>query len=284
VFTVHESNPNHTRNRELLIVEDEGVTALHLREHLEKLGYTITAVAGSGEQALRILEERRPDLVLMDVTLAGRLSGTQTAKIIDERFRIPVVYMTAHNDEATLEEINATGGYGFLTKPIREVDLHPVIQLAVSRREKELQELEAERKCWQDLCQHAEGQLEQFTYAAGHDLKEPLRTARSFIELLARRLESRLSSEERELMSHAQAGLTRMNVLLEDLLAYAQAGLSQGAPIPETPAKAALKWAIETFAAQLRRVGAASRMTLCRSCEPILHSSPGYFRICWQTP
>jgi signal transduction histidine kinase len=270
VFTVHESNPNHTRNRELLIVEDESVTALHLREHLEKLGYTITAVAGSGEQALRILEERRPDLVLMDVRLAGGLSGTQTAKIIDERFRIPVVYMTAHNDEATLEEINATGGYGFLTKPIREVDLHPVIQLAVSRREKELQELEAERKCWQDLCQHAEGQLEQFTYAAGHDLKEPLRTARSFIELLARRLESRLSSEERELMSHAQAGLTRMNVLLEDLLAYAQAGLSQGAPIPETPAEAALKWAIEN----LRSAIAESGGGITHDSLPVVRADP----------
>jgi two-component system, sensor histidine kinase and response regulator len=257
VSTLHESNPIQTLNRQLLIVEDEGVTALHLREHLVKLGYEITDVAGSGEQALRILEQRRPDLVLMDVRLAGGLSGTQTAKVIDERFRIPVVYMTAHNDDATLEEINATGGYGFLTKPIREIDLHPIIQLAISRHEKELQEREAERKCWQDLCQRVEGQLEDFTYAAGHDLKEPLRTARSFIELLARRMGSRLTTEEQELITHAQAGLTRMDTLLSDLLAYAQAGISPGASIPETPAEAALKWAIENLRSGIAESGAS---------------------------
>src|SRR3954451_15412691 len=101
--TAYESNPNNTRNRELLIVEDEAVTALHLREHLVKLGYTITAVAASGEQALRILDECRPDLVLMDIRLGGAMSGTQAGKMIDEQFQIPVVYITAHNDDATLE-------------------------------------------------------------------------------------------------------------------------------------------------------------------------------------
>ena len=119
-----------------------------------------------------------------------------------------------------------------------------------------MQEREAERKSWQDLCQHAERQLEQFTYAAGHDLKEPLRTALSFIELLARRVEPRLASEERELITRAQAGLTRMNVLLDDLLAYAQAGLSQGAAIPETPAEAALKWAMENLRTAIVESGA----------------------------
>lgn len=270
VPALQESNSSQTGHRELLIVEDEGVTALHLREYLQKLGYTIIAVAGSGEQALLIVEQSRPDLVLMDVRLAGALSGTQTAKIIYERFRIPVVYITAHNDDATLEEMNTTGGYGLLTKPIRKVDLHPVIQLAISRHEKELQEREAELKSWQDLCHEAQGQLEQFTYAAGHDLKEPLRTARSFIELLARRLEGRLTSEEQELITHAQSGLTRMGTLLEDLLAYAQAGLSQGAPIPKTPAEAALKWAIES----LRSAIAESGAIITHDSLPVVRADP----------
>lgn len=264
------SHSNQPRRHELLIVEDEGVTALHLREHMQKLGYKVTDVAGSGEQALRILEQRHPDLVLMDIRLAGDLSGTQTARIIDERFRIPVVYMTAHNDQATLEEINETGGYGFVTKPIREIDLHPVIQLAISRREKELHEREAERKTWQDLCRQAQIQFEQFTYGAGHDLKEPLRTARSFMELLAKRLESRLSSDEQELITQAQAGLTRMDTLLEDLLAYARAGVSQGVPIPETPAEAALNWAMEN----LRSVIAESGARITRESLPVVRADP----------
>jgi signal transduction histidine kinase len=270
VFDTSRMEPNQTGNRELLIVEDEGVTALHLREHLENLGYKITDVAGSGEQALRILEQRRSDLVLMDIRLAGRLTGTEAAKIIDERFRIPVVYITAHNDDATLKEINATGGYGFLTKPIRAIDLHPVIQLAISRHERELQERDAERKSRQDLYQHAEAQLEEFTYAAGHDLKEPLRTARTFIDLLARRLESRLTPEEQHLITHAQAGLSRMDTLLNDVLAYAQAGLSQGAPLPETPAEAALKWAMEN----LRGAIAESGASITHESLPVVRADP----------
>jgi two-component system, sensor histidine kinase and response regulator len=261
---------NQTQDRELLIVEDEGVTALHLRAHLEKLGYTITAVASSGEQALLILEQHRPDLVLMDVRLDGELSGTQAAKIIDERFRVPVIYMTAHNDNATIEEINTTGGYGFLTKPIRAIDLHPVIQLAISRHEKELQEREAELKSLQDLCRQAEGELKQFTYAAGHDLKEPLRTARNFTELLARRLEGRLTSEEQELITHARVGLTRMDALLDDLLAYAQADLSQGSPLPKTPAAAALKWAIENLHSAIAESGAS----ITYDSLPVLRADP----------
>jgi light-regulated signal transduction histidine kinase (bacteriophytochrome) len=252
-----EPQPKHLSNRELLIVEDEGVTVLHLRAHLERLGYTIAGVASSGEQAISVLEHHRADLVLMDIVLAGELSGPQAAKLINERFRIPVVYLTAHSDDATLKEIRAAGGYGFLSKPLREHDLHPVIELAMSRSGKELQEREADRNAWQELCDRAQGQLEEFTYAAGHDLKEPLRTARSFVDLLARRLSSRLDTEEQELIRQAQAGLTRMNTLLEDLLAYAQAGLSEGAPVPPTPAEAALKSAVENLRGAIAESGAA---------------------------
>jgi light-regulated signal transduction histidine kinase (bacteriophytochrome) len=209
-------------------------------------------------------------VVLMDITLAGDLSGTETAKIIDEQFRIPVVYLTAHRDEATLEEIRAAGGYGFLSKPVREQDLHSVIELAMSRHEKELHEREADRHAWRELCDRAQGQLEEFTYAAGHDLNEPLRTARSFVDLLARRLSSRLNSEEQELIQQAQAGLTRMNTLLEDLLAYAQAGLSEGAPIPPTPAEAALKSAMEN----LRGAIAESGAVVTHDSLPVVQADP----------
>jgi light-regulated signal transduction histidine kinase (bacteriophytochrome) len=265
-----EPPPKHQSNRELLIVEDEGVTALHLRAHLERLGYTITDVAGSGEQALSLLGHHQPDLVLMDITLAGDLSGTETAKIIDEQFRIPVVYLTAHNDDATLEEIRSAGGYGFLSKPVREQDLHPVIELAISRYEKELQEREADRNAWRELCDRAQSQLEEFTYAAGHDLNEPLRTARSFVDLLARRLSSRLNAEEQELVRQAQAGLTRMNTLLEDLLAYAQAGLSEGALIPPTAAEAALKSALENLRGAIAESGAA----VTHDSLPVVRADP----------
>ena len=89
--TLDESNPNHTGTRELLIVEDEGVTALHLRQHLEKLGYTITAVAVSGEEALRVLEQSRPDLVLMDVHMPGMGGPEATRRIMSQNTADPPV-------------------------------------------------------------------------------------------------------------------------------------------------------------------------------------------------
>jgi two-component system, sensor histidine kinase and response regulator len=271
VSTPPGSNTKTDVNGELLIVEDEAVTGLYLREHLDRLGYHVIDVVASGEQALHILDQQRADLVLMDIMLAGELSGTQTAKIIDERFQIPIIYLTAYNDDATLKAIEtAGGGYGFLTKPIREKDLHPVIGLAISRHKNEVQQRESERSTWEELCRHAQGQLEQFTYAAGHDLKEPLRTARTFIDLLASRSWSRLDSKEQELLTHAQAGLTRMNTLLDDLLGFAQAGLRHGAPVPETPADAALKWAL----ADLRRAIAESDANITYEALPVVRADP----------
>jgi two-component system, chemotaxis family, sensor kinase Cph1 len=217
-------------------------------------------------------------VVLMDVMLAGELRGTQTAKVVQERFAIPVVYLTGYNDRTTLKEIAESGDYGFLTKPIRAEDLQPVIELAISRHEKELRHRDAERRVWEDICRRSQEQLEQFTYAAGHDLKEPLRTATSFMELLARRSCSKLDGEERELLGEAQNALIRMTKLLDDLLGYAQAGLSEGAPIPRTPADAALKCALDN----LRGAIADSGATITNDALPMVHADPSQLALVFQ--
>ena len=242
-----QSTRNFDLGHQILIVEDEGITALHLRLKLEEFGYAVRGVAASGEQALDILEKDRCDLVLMDLRLAGELSGTQTAKLVQERFQIPVVYVTAYSDSATVKAIEEAGNQGFLVKPIQAENLRPTIQLAISRYKSQQQQLEEERKAWEKRCHESQEQLVHFTYAAGHDLKEPLRTARSFIELLVRRSPGKLDEEDLKLLSIASNGLNRMNVLLQDLLEYAQAGLSPGAPIPQTPAGEALKWALDNL-------------------------------------
>ena len=248
--------------REVLVVEDEAVTALHIRQLLESLGYCVSGIAASGEQAISLLEQHRPDLVLMDITLAGELSGTETARIVWDRFRTPVVYLTAHTDGATLQDIGAAGEHGFLTKPLRAQDLAPVLQLAISRHLRHLQS-EDERIAWEDLCRQSREQLEQFTYRAGHDLKEPLRTARTFVDLLGRRLSSTLGTEEQKLLDQVQAALTRMNALTDDLLEYAQAGVAAGAPVPETPADTALSWALQNLRSAIGESGARI------SCDPL---------------
>src|SRR6185503_8924805 len=85
----------------ILIVEDERIVALDLQKSLEDIGYGVSGVADSSIEALRLVAEDCPDLVLMDVRLRGPLDGIETAESLRELFGVPIVYLTAHSDEAT---------------------------------------------------------------------------------------------------------------------------------------------------------------------------------------
>ncbi|AKB12242.1 CheY chemotaxis protein or a CheY-like REC (receiver) domain [Methanosarcina thermophila] len=106
----------------ILIVEDEHIVAMGIRAMLKNLGYTVTGVASSGEEAISKAESTRPDLVLMDIMLKGDLDGIEASKEIKKRSGIPVVYLTACSDRKILEKIWNTGS-GYIIKPFDEKDL-----------------------------------------------------------------------------------------------------------------------------------------------------------------
>jgi PAS domain S-box-containing protein len=122
----------------ILIVEDEKIVAWDIKERLEGLGYQIVARATSGEAAIVSLAQTKPDLVLMDIQLPGQLNGIETAKIIYDQFNIPVVYLTAHSDEKTLQAATETNPFGYLLKPFQSRELHSTIQIALRRHEREM--------------------------------------------------------------------------------------------------------------------------------------------------
>lgn len=134
-----------TRAR-LLVVEDETIIALDLKGQLQRLGYEVIGLVASGEEALRVAEAQRPDLVLMDLVLRGSLDGAQTADQLRERFRLPVVFITAYSDAATLERIRVTEPYGYILKPFDTRELHSLIEIALykHRAEQKLRESEAQ--------------------------------------------------------------------------------------------------------------------------------------------
>ena len=107
----------------ILIVEDKRIVALHLRQQLTRLGYTVVGAATSGHQALLLITDQRPDIVLMDIHIEGDLDGIATANLIPAALHLPVVYLTAHSEEATLERARATKPYGYLLKPFSEREL-----------------------------------------------------------------------------------------------------------------------------------------------------------------
>lgn len=123
--------------KRVLVVEDETITALDLRARLGALGYTVTALATSGEEAIGQAEETRPDLVLMDVRLAGEMDGIAAAEAIRARFNIPVVYLTAYSDDETLQRATGTGPFGYLLKPFSERELRTTIEVAFYKHRSE---------------------------------------------------------------------------------------------------------------------------------------------------
>lgn len=165
----------------ILIVEDDSVSALLLQRALEKNAHQIVGIADTGEKALEILEENFVDIVMMDINLAGELDGIKTTEIINEKYDIPVVYLSASSDAETLNKVVGTNPSAYVIKPFNIRELNMVIELAIfkDRKEKELQKLnnELEEKVKQRTAE---------LYEANKELTKALEKEREINELKSR--------------------------------------------------------------------------------------------------
>jgi CheY-like chemotaxis protein len=119
----------------VLVVEDEGLIALHLIRLLENAGYRVIDPAYSGEMAIQVLEAHpEPDLVLMDVGLAGSLDGIETARRIRQRFSIPLIFVTAYTSAHMLKRMQEVAPDGVVIKPFVQEDLLALIRKAIDQR------------------------------------------------------------------------------------------------------------------------------------------------------
>jgi CheY-like chemotaxis protein len=110
-------------NAKILIVEDEKIAAKDIQNRLRHFGYEVTAIASTGEEAIRKAVEMKPDLALLDIRLRGGTDGVEVAEQIRERLHIPVVYLTAYADEETLRRAKLTEPFGYLVKPFGDREL-----------------------------------------------------------------------------------------------------------------------------------------------------------------
>jgi chemotaxis response regulator CheB len=122
----------------ILIVEDESVVATNLQQGLSEMGYHVIDWVPSGEAAIELAEREHPDVVLMDIHLAGTLTGIDAARRIWQTSQIPIVYCTALADVETLKAVQTTESYGYVVKPFQSGAVRAAIELALARREKEL--------------------------------------------------------------------------------------------------------------------------------------------------
>ncbi|BAY97802.1 PAS/PAC sensor hybrid histidine kinase [Tolypothrix tenuis PCC 7101] len=126
-------------NANILVVEDEAIVAKDLRNRLTRFGYTVPAVASSGQEAINKALELSPDLVLMDIKLKGQMDGVEAAQEIHKHLDIPIIYLTAYADDHTLDRAKVTDPFGYLLKPFKERELQTNIEIALTKHQLEKQ-------------------------------------------------------------------------------------------------------------------------------------------------
>jgi DNA-binding response OmpR family regulator len=140
----------------ILIVEDEAVTAADLHDELTERGYAVIGTADTAAGALKLAEQERPDLVLMDINLVGSIDGVVGASAIRDA-EIPVIFLTAHYDERTLARAKETSPVGYITKPFEPHQLAVAIEIGIARHRSDMErlrlamELERERATVKEL-------------------------------------------------------------------------------------------------------------------------------------
>lgn len=124
----------------ILVVDDEAIITMQLEERLSSMGYGIAGMVASGEDAIDKARSSRPDLVLMDIVMPGKLNGIEAAKIITTELDIPVVFLTAYADDAIIEKAKSVKPYGYIVKPFNALEIKAAIEVALFRKATEQEE------------------------------------------------------------------------------------------------------------------------------------------------
>ncbi len=135
-----------TRKIRILVVEDEAIVARDICLQLTELGHDPVADTPLAEEAIELAGKLRPDLILMDINLAGKMDGITAAKAIRERFELPVIFVTAFSGLEILKRAKEAGPYGYLIKPFAEQDLRTAIEMAIYKHHSEVQLRESEAR------------------------------------------------------------------------------------------------------------------------------------------
>jgi PAS domain S-box-containing protein/putative nucleotidyltransferase with HDIG domain len=132
--------------RRILIVEDDQILALQYRYMLDPMGYEILGPLMTGEEAVEQVDALRPDLILMDILLAGKIDGIEAVRQIHQKHEVPVVYLSGISDDEQIRDAQDLGAYGYLLKPVSDKDLHIAIEMALYKHQAELRVRQSEKR------------------------------------------------------------------------------------------------------------------------------------------
>ena len=156
----------------IMVVEDEWVVADQLCRALKDLGYMVCQTASTGDEAIRKVEADRPDLILMDIVLKGKINGIEAVERINSQFNIPVLYLTAYTNQEYIERAKLTNPFGYLVKPYNQKELYATIEMALHKHrvDQEIKDyLDRLTRCYTGIMKAFSGAIElRGPYAPGH--------------------------------------------------------------------------------------------------------------------
>lgn len=230
----------------ILICEDESVTALDFKERLERLGHRVVGMASNEEQALTLAHDVHPDLAVMDVVLAQGTRGTRVAKILDTTLDIPSIFVTGYEDSQTMSEAHEAHPLAYLVKPIRDVDLSKAIEFGMERHRIDLnlrRELAAFKKASHiarqlpkvssdELLSRVIREIESLSGAVGpiaHHINNSLAVITGYLSMASS--STSLEAYERRFIDSALAECQKQKLFIQRLLWATEQGSREYRPI-----------------------------------------------------
>jgi signal transduction histidine kinase len=202
-------------NSKILVVEDEMLVAEDIAGRLRRLGYEVTDIVESGEEAILSVLNNPPDLVLMDIVLAGDMDGIETAETIRQHKQIPIVYLTAYGDKKTLNRSKITDPYGYVIKPFDEQQLNTTIEIALNKYQaedkirKSLADAESARKLAEEIVEIKN----QYISMISHELRQPISQillSAETLELSQDKFDDRKKSQYLQFIQNAAENMEEM--------------------------------------------------------------------------
>jgi two-component system, sensor histidine kinase and response regulator len=194
----------------ILIVEDEAILAMDLEEILQQSGYSVVGLCDSGEEAVEESSRLYPDVIIMDITLKGDMTGIDAAVVINQKLDIPIIFLTSHDEDDVISSAQKSGSFSYLVKPVNVQELRANIEIAI-------------------LSQKARNQLKDINRTKdkvfaiiSHDLRNPIAAIKRTIEIVKENFDSLSKEEISSFVDELAKTSSSLHQLNENLLNWAK--------------------------------------------------------------
>ena len=188
----------------IMIVEDDRIVAKDIENTLKDLGFYISSIVSSGEEAIDKIKEKSPDLVLMDIVLKGEMDGIEAASHIRTQFNIPVVYLTAHADKDLLQRVKITESFGYILKPFEGRELNTAVEIALYKHKAD-KELRKSREQLRNLATYLQSVREQERTSVAREIHDELAQALTVLRMDISWLGKKLPKDQKTLLNKTKA-------------------------------------------------------------------------------